>query len=329
MNQVSLRTTEVIAIEINSIKDQTKRIFLSASIEIGRRLVEAKGMIQHGEFAIWLKDNVDYSQSTANNLMRVFEEYGSDQLSLFGGDTKSQAYENLSYSQAIALLVLPGEEREQFIGETNVEEMSTRDLQAAIKERQQAVKEKEDAEKAKVTAEKAAEKERKIREKLETQQNDHEAIVQRLQKQVEEAQAAGDSGDEEAAEALRESLSKSERQLIDSQDKIKQLEEALKAKPVEVTTATEIVYQTPDDVLAELEALKTESEALKKQVASGTSEETAVFKAHFKTLNDSFNNVLTAIDVVGKSDPEMGAKYKEAIGKLLERMKGTLNVLLR
>lgn len=329
MNQLSIRTTEVIAIEINAIKDQTKRIFLSASIEIGRRLVEAKTLLPHGEWGIWLKDTVDYSQSTANNLMRVFEEYGSEQLSLFGGDTKSQAFENLSYSQAIALLVLPGEEREQFIEQNNVEDMSTRELQDAIKERKQAIKDKEAAEKAAAKAEKAVEQERKAREKLEKQQTDHAAIVQSLQEQLDAAQAASASGDdsaaaeaEEAAEKLRGDLAKSDEQLLESQKRVKELEEALKAKPVEVATATQTVYETPPEVLQELEALR-------KKAASATGEETAMFKAHAKGFGDTFNAALGVITALKAKDAEVAEKCGAILSGTIERMQKMLVVVMQ
>jgi len=68
MNELNTRTPQIIAAEINGIKDQTRKVALLASIEIGRRLVEAKAMIEHGRWGNWLKETVNYSQSTANNL---------------------------------------------------------------------------------------------------------------------------------------------------------------------------------------------------------------------------------------------------------------------
>lgn len=144
-NVIMNRTPEVIAIEINSIKEQTRRTLLYNSIEIGRKLVEAKELVSHGEWGKWLAESVDYSTSTANNLMRIFEEYGGDQITLLGDNLKSQAFGNLNYSQAVELLGLPAEEREIFLKENNVEEMSTRELKKAIKELKNANKERDNA----------------------------------------------------------------------------------------------------------------------------------------------------------------------------------------
>ena len=72
MNELQVqRTPELIAAEINHIKEETKRIVLNNSIEIGRRLTEAKLLIPHGQWGVWLKENVDYSKTTANNLMNI------------------------------------------------------------------------------------------------------------------------------------------------------------------------------------------------------------------------------------------------------------------
>ncbi|MEC0092862.1 DUF3102 domain-containing protein [Paenibacillus macquariensis] len=313
MSQLSLRTTEVIAIEINSIREQTQRILLFNSIEIGRRLSEAKAMLPHGEWGNWLADSVDYSQSTAGNLMKIFETYGSDQLSLFGDNSNSQALANLSYTQAVALLGVPEGEREQFVVDNKVEEISTRELKAAIKDLQQANKDKE-------AAEKREEKERKTRENLEKQQKEHEDIVRKLNEQIKQAQEAAYADpsdvDDQATIELQESLDKSKEDLSLSQAKIKKLEAELKAKPIEVQATVE-VEKIPHEIEKELEELR-------KKVAENTGEDAALFKAHFKGFTDGFSNVLSSLEVLEKSDSELHEKYKSAVSRLLGKMLGEL-----
>ncbi|MBE7682045.1 DUF3102 domain-containing protein [Paenibacillus sp. P13VS] len=318
MSQLAIRTIETIAIEINSIKDQTKKIMLHGSIEIGRRLTEAKEMMQHGDWMNWLADSVDYSQSTANNLMKLFKEYGSDQLTLFGDNADSQALGSLSYTQAVALLGIPAEEREAFVQENDVDSMSTRELQEAVKARKDAEKALKAAQAEAEKAKKAMEKEQKLREKLEAQQADHALIVERLEAQAEEAAAAAakaESGEDDGqAAALQEELEKAKREHAESLAQIKKLEQELKAKPIDVPA---IVEKVPAEIEAELAELR-------KKVAQGTGEEAAIFKAHFKNLNDAFANLLSALEIVGKTDEELHAKYKTATNGLIERMKAEL-----
>ena len=92
-NGIVMRDAGVIAREINFIKEQTKRQMLAASMEIGARLCEAKELVGHGEWEKWLCENVDYSQSTANNLMRIYREYGSQQINLLTGKAPVSALE--------------------------------------------------------------------------------------------------------------------------------------------------------------------------------------------------------------------------------------------
>ena len=61
-----VRSPEIIAAEINTIKSQTASVLASAYkqaqnsiFEIGRRLCEVKEMVGHGNWGAWLSENVD------------------------------------------------------------------------------------------------------------------------------------------------------------------------------------------------------------------------------------------------------------------------------
>lgn len=103
--------------------------------QIGKLLTEAKSMVGHGGWEKYLEEKVAYSQSTANNFMRLYQEYGE-----YGPNL--QTFGNLNPSQALALLALPEGQREEFAEAHDVESMSVRELKAQI------AAEKERAEKA-------------------------------------------------------------------------------------------------------------------------------------------------------------------------------------
>ena len=119
-----MRTAGMIAAEINTIKAQARDVVCRSAIEIGRRLYEAKAIVPHGGWIAWLQENVDYSERTAQNLMRVYEEYGRN--------TNPQAIADLSYTQAVILLGLDRDARAELMENTDVAAMSTRDLQAEV-----------------------------------------------------------------------------------------------------------------------------------------------------------------------------------------------------
>ena len=143
------RTPLVIAAEINTIRNQTGKILLASAIEIGRRLKEAKDLLPYGEWGKWLKESVSYSQRTADRLMQLCEEYGTKLLASSDSDghPNSSLVTNLTYTQALILLGIPEEERNEFIAEHDVESMTRVELQQAVKDRDQAIQEKKDLQK--------------------------------------------------------------------------------------------------------------------------------------------------------------------------------------
>ena len=156
---VPAREISVITGEIIEIRRQANNMLLMYVIEIGRRLIEAKRILPHGEWGKWLEEKVDFSQSTANNLMKLYEEYGQSQLSLFGAGSNSQTIGNLPYSKALQLIAIPENERESFAKEVDAEHISVKELKAAIDERNAAIKRAEEAEKK---AEEIAEKQKAV-----------------------------------------------------------------------------------------------------------------------------------------------------------------------
>lgn len=144
MDNKIIRSAEVIAQEINAIKSQTSGILEAAftyakrsCFEIGKRLEEAKAAVPFGEWGEWLENNVSYSVSTANDLMRIYREFGNEQIDMLTGKSDAEIFEGLSQSQMVALFGLPKALRVDFVEEHRAElesgEMSTRDMKKEIK----------------------------------------------------------------------------------------------------------------------------------------------------------------------------------------------------
>lgn len=131
---ITIRDPGIIAAEINMIKRQVQEAVIYGTIRIGEKLCEAKSLVAQGEWGRWLEENVEYSQSTAENLMKLYREYGGNQESLFDNWTSSQMFGKLSYTQHLALLALPFADRQEFAEANNVAEMSTRQLQEAVRQ---------------------------------------------------------------------------------------------------------------------------------------------------------------------------------------------------
>jgi len=130
--EITVRPIEEITNEILAYKN----VVAASAIEVGRRLIEAKAQLNHGEWQTWLKDKVDFSEASAQRFMRLANEWQNP-----------STLTVLGTSKALKLLALEPVEREQFIAEKHdvngeektVEEMSNRELEKAIKERDKAL----------------------------------------------------------------------------------------------------------------------------------------------------------------------------------------------
>jgi len=249
-NGLSERTPQIIAAEINSIKDQTGKMLLYSAIEIGRRLTEAKSVVNHGEWLKWLEDSVSYSKSTAENLMRLSEEYGSKLPADYQDSANSQTFGNLGYSQAVILLGIPEDERAKFMAENDVENMSARELQQAVKERDQALGKSADLQKTvdtqsgaitEITAERDSLKEKAagFQEALKINQS----TIKSLQQQVTTARTTDAS--EEKVAALEKDL-KAARALVTANKVAFQLESMSKGFEVLLTELSKLAAADPE-----------------------------------------------------------------------------------
>lgn len=317
---VSNRTPEVIASEIRDIDQKARQHAVKSAIDIGEKLIEAKELVKHGDWSGWLKENVNYSQSTANNFMRVATEYK---------ELNSQTLANLSYSQAVALLSVPAEERESFVEENNAAEMSTRELQAAIKEKQE-LEQQLQAERERIKAEQLAlEEERQQREALQKQYDDESKLRKKFQDDLialqEEAAKAPTKGMSESKAKAAE-LRKAEKALSESQQRIASLEEEMKSKEDEVNAKVEAALKEREKEIAKM-ARKREEEAakqvadLQEQLRKNNNTVAIKVKLHFDALVGDFTELVAAVSML---EGEQKKLISERIAALCDNMKEKL-----
>ena len=98
-------------------------------IEVGNRLIEAKELVKHGQWQIWLENNFQLKRQSAQNFMNIAKRFG----------TKYQSIGNLNSTQMIAMLSLPEGQEERFIEQKTIdgipiEKMSIKSLKTEIKQ---------------------------------------------------------------------------------------------------------------------------------------------------------------------------------------------------
>lgn len=272
-----------------------------AVIEIGKRLMEAKAQLKHGEWLPWLSEKVEFSETSAQNFMRVAREYGNTQLV---GD--------LGVSKALALLALPASERENFASEKHlvngeeksVAEMSKRELEEAV--RQQKI--------------------------AEAERNEARRALEAQRKETEEANAKVQAA-QDAADAARAEVENAQGTALAAQERAAELERELKAlreKPVDVAVQT--VDASEEQIAAAVAEAKKDAEAEKTEALGKKAEELKKAKDELKKAKAE---MAAAAEALKKAEDERAAlretleKTKKSAAAMDNKALAEFSVLFR
>lgn len=290
------RTIEVITGELL----EAKQAGGEAILTIGRCLIEAKESLPHGEWLPWLNERAELSERAAQRFMRLAREWSNP-----------TALSDLGATKALALLALPPEEREQFMEEHNVVDMTSRQLEAAIKERDE----------ARQAQAKMEEDMRLLNIRLEGSREDREQAVQdvaRLEAELAELKArpvevavetvvdqeAIDKAKDEARAEMQAKLDKAKEAAAKARDRQKQAEAKL------------------DQVQTQLQ----DAERARKNAVLAADEDMAAFKVLFQQAQENANKMRgILLKLRSRKDPTaaQGAEkalraLSEAIGRCVE-----------
>ena len=305
--------------------------FLMDAIDIGRLLIEAKAMVEPGKWMEYVEQELPFSHSWANNYMRLYKELGGEQLSLF---SDCQALANLRPTQALELLTLPDEQRQEFLQTHDVENMSTRELKQAIRERdeERAAREsaEEDRDKARVEAE-------LLRSSTKAAQDAADRLREELSK-AQEGQAAA----AKKVESIQKKLDKAKAEEKAAQEQLQKLRENPEVpesvmEQMRQEVAAEAAKQATEELQKELDAAnsakadadKAREDAEQKLAAAQkalqlASPDAAVFKVLFQQVQEDFNRLQGTLLKVQQADPETARKLRSAVAALLEKLKNDL-----
>lgn len=321
------RDIETITTEIIQLKQDAG----NAVIGIGQRLIEAKAILPRGEWLPWLEERVEFSERSAQNFMRLAREWSNP-----------QALADLGASKALTLLALPPEERETFMAESHlvggeektVVDMTSRELEKAIKERDAA---RQEAEAARADAQTAEESRAKMEADMRALKEMHQSALDEAEQAAEDLLAAEKELEElrnrpvdVAVEVDREAVEKAraeavaemqvkvdaaERQRKKAEQRRKDAEKALSDAKKEAG-ANAAILSRAEKAEAELAEARRQLEAAAKsgaQSAIGSDGDLASFKLLFdqaQTLANQMHGIL--LKVRGK-DMDSAGKLQKAL----------------
>lgn len=276
-----------------------------AILTIGRCLNEAKDMLSHGEWLPWLAEKVGYSEKTAQNFMRLAREFSNP-----------QALADLGATKALKLLALPQDEREKFVEDHNVIDMTTRQLEQAIRERDEARKAAEEAKEEANTAEQArakmAEDMALLNARLTGAREDREEAVESAKKLEAELAELKNRPVEVAVETVAdpEALEKARAEAVaEMQAKLDRAKEAAaKAKYRQQKAEADL-----DQVKTQLQ----ESERARKNAVLASDEDMATFQVLFQQAQEQANKMRgILLKLRGRPDPTAAQGVEKALRAL-------------
>lgn len=277
-----------------------------AILTIGRCLIEAKEMLPHGEWLPWLNEKVAYSERTAQNFMAVARRYSNP-----------QTLADLGMAKALALLALPDSERDEFVQDHNVIDMSARQLKQALKERDEARKA---AEAAKADASAAEQARAKM-----------EADMAATKNLLESARADADSAGNRAR-ALEEKLRMLQEQpvevavetVVDPEAIEKAKAEAVAEIKAKLDKAREAKKRAEDrqkiaeDALEQVRLQLEEQAKAEKKAALGADKDLAQFDLLFDQAQETVNKMRGILMKVAGREDGTADKLRRAIQALAE-----------
>lgn len=297
------RDIETITAEILTLKQNAG----DAIIGIGQRLIEAKEMLPHGSWLPWLEEQVEFSERTARNFMRLAREW-----------TNRQALADLGAAKALTLLALPPEEREQFISgrhtvngeDKTVIDMTSRELERVIRERDEARLAAEAAQADAKSAEESRAKMEAGMTLLQEQFQSAQSAVSAAQKELEDLKAkpvdvAVMAVDQEKIDAARaEAVAEMQARV----DKAK----AARDKAEEKRKAAEAA-------LAEVKTRLEETGKAERKAAIAGDSDLAVFELLFGQAQEIANKLHgLLLKARGREDGSQAAGMQKALAKLAE-----------
>lgn len=280
----------------------------NAILGIGQRLIEAKAMLPHGEWLPWLTEQVEFSERTARNFMRLAREW-----------TNRQALADLGAAKALTLLALPPEERERFMEENHVVDgeeksvidMTSRELEKAVKERDEAL---HAAEAARAAAETADQSRAKMEADMTALKKLHQATQaaeaqarENLAKAQAELKALRERPVEVAVEVDQKALEEARREAVaQMQAKVDKAAEARKK-------AEEQRKKAEEELAVARQQLEAARQTERQAVISGD-KDLALFELLFSQGNEAVNKLHgLLLKVRGRGDMELAGKLQKAL----------------
>ena len=312
------KSTEELTEKANTLYQQMQLIGamgVQVAAQAGQCLTVIKERVGHGNWGDWCKQNLQFSERKAQNMMKLSAEM-HDKNSIF---SNPQTFADIEISKVYELLSAPEEVQKAMVENPETEDMNVREFKDEIRR----LKEELAAERAKEKINESEEELTQAKEKIE------ELTRQLSLRSSEKSEAEW----QKELDSLKREIEKETKKAAKAAEKLKaaQAEMEKKAETAAEEAAEKAKKEAAEKFKEENKLLldsnrqaAEEIDRLQKRLENNTQPEIAGFKIHADQLQQSFNACLESANRIESSDAEQAQKMRTALKTITQKLQESI-----
>lgn len=318
IEELDEKSTEELTEKANTLYQQMQLIGamgIQVAAQAGQCLTVIKERVGHGNWGDWCKQNLQFSERKAQNMMKLSAEmHGKN--SIFANP---QTFADIEISKVYALLAAPEEVQKAVLDDPKMEEMNVREFQDEIKRL-----------KAELATERAKEQADNSEAELEAAEQKIEelsALIKILQEGKSEAEW------QKELDSLKSEIEKETKKAAKAAEKLKAAQAEMERKAeAAAEEAVEKAKKEAAEKFKEENKLLIDSnrqaaeeiDRLQKRLENNAQPEIAGFKIHADQLQQSFNACLESANRIESSDAEQAQKMRTALKTIMQKLQESI-----
>lgn len=318
IEELDEKSTEELTEKANTLYQQMQLIGamgIQVAAQAGQCLTVIKERVGHGNWGDWCKQNLQFSERKAQNMMKLSAEtHGKN--SIFANP---QTFAGIEISKVYELLSAPEEVQKAMIENPEAEDMNVREFKDEIRRLKEELAEERAKKKINESEEELAQAKKRI-EELTKELNLHssEKSEAEWQKELDSLKSEIEKETKKAAKAaekLKAAQAEMERKAEAAAEEA--VEKAKKEAAEKFKEENKLLIDSNRQAAEEIDRLQ-------KRLENNTQPEIAGFKIHADQLQQSFNACMESAKRIESSDAAQAQKMRTALKTIMQKLQESI-----
>lgn len=318
IEELDEKSTEELTEKANTLYQQMQLIGamgIQVAAQAGQCLTVIKERVGHGNWGDWCKQNLQFSERKAQNMMKLSAEMHG-KTAFFANP---QTFADIEISKVYELLSAPEEVQKAMIENPEAEEMNVREFKDEIRRLKEELAEERAKEKINESEEELTQAKKRI-EELTKELNLHssEKSEAEWQKELDSLKSEIEKETKKAAKAaekLKAAQAEMERKAEAAAEEA--VEKAKKEAAEKFKEENKLLIDSNRQAAEEIDRLQ-------KRLENNTQPEIAGFKIHADQLQQSFNACMESAKRIESSDAEQAQKMRTALKSIMQKLQESI-----